>query len=245
MSLEKILYKIRKRENVFYSKIKDILLAIIKFNVPAPKFIFRPLFEFVTFYRFFRNLVVEKMISVPIFKSRLDRCGAGLQLPNGIPWIEGHIKIYAGENVLFDKNAITGGSVYEEPCLTIGDRSGLGFGTQVNVAQSVTIGNDCMIAAGCLISDNDSHSLDPSRRLQKLPVLKSEIKPVVIEDNVWIGIGAVILKGVTIGKGSIVAANSLVTRSVPPSSVVMGVPAKILMSGIDKVNFTSSAEETK
>lgn len=235
MSLETLLFKIRRRESPFYSRVKDILLALIHLDFIAPRFIFRPLYELVILWRFLSHFILEKLFYVPVFKARCERCGRGLSLPNGIPWIEGHLKIRIGDNVMIDKNTFTSGHVHEEPCLTIGNETTLGYGVSISVGQSVQIGNHCMIAAGCFIGDNDGHPIDPYRRLHKEPVTDDEIKPVVIEDNVWIGTNSIILKGVTIGTGSVVAANSLVTRSVPDYSIVMGVPAKVIISGIDKI----------
>ena len=57
---------------------------------------------------------------------------------------------------------------------------------------------------------------------------KSDVSPVVIEDYVWIGMNSIILKGVTIGKGAVVAAGSVVTKSVPPMTVVGGNPAEVI-----------------
>jgi acetyltransferase-like isoleucine patch superfamily enzyme len=245
MGLETILYRISKREGPMYSKIKDILLSILRFNLPAPKLIFRPLYELLIFWRFFSHFIVEKFLYVPTFKSRLDRCGKGLSLANRIPWIEGHLKIMIGDDVILDDNIFTSGHVHEVPLLTIGDRTMLGCKTAINVGHSVQIGKDCMIAAGCLITDNDSHPMDPERRIRKEAVRENEIKPIIIEDNVWIGSRAVILKGVTIGTGSIISANSLVTRSIPPYSIAMGVPAKLVMSGIDKAYQNKSADSVK
>jgi acyl-[acyl carrier protein]--UDP-N-acetylglucosamine O-acyltransferase len=68
-----------------------------------------------------------------------------------------------------------------------------------------------------------------------------QIGSVVIEDNVWIGTNSVILKGVAIGRGSVVSANSLVTRSIPSYSIAMGVPAKIVISGIDRISQSKNA----
>ena len=136
---------------------------------------------------------------------------------------------------MLDGNVFSSGRMHKDPVLTIGNRVVLGYKTHISVSKSVKIGNDCLIAAGCMILDNDGHPIDPNRRLRKEPVRDNEIKPVVIEDNVWIGTGSIILKGVTIGTGSIIAANSLVTRSIPPYSIAMGVPAKVVISGIDKV----------
>jgi acetyltransferase-like isoleucine patch superfamily enzyme len=235
MSLERVLYKIRKRESPFYSSLKDLLLRIIDFDLPAPRVIFRPLYELVILSRFLFGIVLQKLLYVPIFRSRLSQCGKGLTLPNGIPWVEGHLRIHVGDNVMLDATVITSGSVHDEPVLMIGDRTGLGYQTHVNVGESVKIGNDCMIANECFITDNDLHPLDPARRIRKEPIRPDEIKPIVIEDNVWLGKRVVVLKGVTIGKGSIVSANSVVTRSIPPYSIAMGVPARIVLTGIDRV----------
>jgi acetyltransferase-like isoleucine patch superfamily enzyme len=206
--------------------------------------VFRPLYELIILLRFLISIVLQKIFYVPIFRSRLDQCGRGLTLPNGIPWIEGHLKICVGENVMLDNTVITSGSIHKEPVLTIGNRTEVGYHTHINVGQSVQIGNNCMIAAECFITDNDGHPVDPQRRLRREPVRANEIESVIIEDNVWIGKGAVVLKGVTIGTGSVVSANSLVTKSLPPYSIAMGVPARLVLSGIDRV-FVNKTETVR
>ena len=92
-----------------------------------------------------------------------------------------------------------------------------------------------MISTGCMIADNDGHPVSPYRRLRKEPVLQSEIKPIIIGDNVWIGTGSIIFKGVVIGDGAIVAARSVVTHDVPANSIATGIPAKISIKDIDKI----------
>ena len=245
MGIEDLLFKIRRGENQFYSKAKKILRNIIFFDFPAPKWIFRPLYEGMIVTRFLIRFIPEKLFYIPIFKARCVRCGKGLSLPNGIPWIEGNLRIEIGNNVSIDDNVFVSGHVALNPALIVGDRTVLGYKVSISVGKKVEIGNDVLIASGCLIADNNGHSVDPYRRLRKEPVTEDEIKPVKIEDNAWIGTRAVILKGVTVGTGSVVAANSVVTRSVPPNSVAMGIPAKVVSSEIDKMNEakTSIIEE--
>ena len=91
--------------------------------------------------------------------------------------------------------------------------------TEIVAAQSITIGRDCKIARDVIIMDTDQHALPNSELVAR---------PVTIEDRVWIGARAIVLKGVTIGHDAVVGAGSVVTRDVPPGAVVGGVPARIL-----------------
>jgi acetyltransferase-like isoleucine patch superfamily enzyme len=106
-------------------------------------------------------------------------------------------------------------------------------------AAKVSIGNNVLISHNVNIHDFDSHPLDYKlRKIQaeyildynKLPEESFGVseKPIVIEDNAWICFNAVILKGVTVGKGAIVAASAVVTQDVPPFTVVAGNPAKVI-----------------
>lgn len=124
------------------------------------------------------------------------------------------------------------------PKIFIGDGCIILYRFQCNAAQSVRIGRNVLIASNVLVTDSD-HIIEPAG----LPVTKNNkfiTHPVVIEDNCWIGQNAAILKGVTIGQGSIVGANSVVTHNVPSHSVVAGNPARIIKNidvsvGKDKV----------
>ena len=107
-------------------------------------------------------------------------------------------------------------------CVIIGNRTIIGDRTQIHCGSLVQIGNNCFIAWDVNILDRDYHKLNGSE----------EIKPVVIQDNVWIGARATILKGVTIGNGAVVAAASVVTQDVPPRTLVAGNPAKIIRENI-------------
>lgn len=86
------------------------------------------------------------------------------------------------------------------------------------------------------ISDNNYGKTDYESLCQQPTERKLDIKgPVMIGDNVWIGDKASILSGVTIGKGAIVACNAVVTKDVPPYSVVAGVPAKVIKTNISSL----------
>jgi maltose O-acetyltransferase len=122
--------------------------------------------------------------------------------------------------------------------ITIGEWSHVGASTRIWSAARVSIGDRVLIAHACEIHDWNAHPLDARARHQHFrdiminghPDVLEGVgsAPVVIEDDAWIGFGSTILKGVTVGRGSIVAAGSLVARSVPPGVLVAGNPARVV-----------------
>jgi acetyltransferase-like isoleucine patch superfamily enzyme len=97
---------------------------------------------------------------------------------------------------------------------------------QITCASSIIIGKGCVIARDVIIRDYDAHTIeDPNFEIKK---------PIKIGNHVWIGNRAMILKGVTVGDGAIIAAGSVVTKDVPSYSIVGGVPAKVIK---DKVSW--------
>ncbi|MBW2559292.1 MAG: hypothetical protein JRE40_00410 [Deltaproteobacteria bacterium] len=84
-----------------------------------------------------------------------------------------------------------------------------------------------MIAPNVMITDTDTHALWPPKTRQGNPALNRD-RPVRIENDVWVGTGCTILKGVTIGENSIIAAGSVVTKDIPNNVVAAGVPAKVI-----------------
>jgi len=121
--------------------------------------------------------------------------------------------------------------------LQIGRNTGINGGTMFVLTDRITIGNNVWISFDCLMLDHDGHAPDRAIRRQDLPdFLEGRPKdwsvvrraPISIEDDVWIGARAIILKGVTVGRASIVGAGAVVTKDVPPYSIVGGNPATII-----------------
>ena len=97
-----------------------------------------------------------------------------------------------------------------------------GLGTRILCKESVTIGAGCSISWDVQILDNDFHTLTVKA------VAQPATAPVVVGDHVWIGTRAVVLKGVTLGDGSVIAAGAIVTRDVPPGTIAAGIPARVV-----------------
>ncbi|MFC5758753.1 acyltransferase [Rhizobium sp. GCM10022189] len=126
---------------------------------------------------------------------------------------------------------------FDDPngCVSIGDRCYIGSSHLV-CHSDIQIENDVIISWGVTIVDHDSHSQDWGLRkndvrdwgLGRKDWSGVSIKPVIIRDKVWIGFGASILKGVTVGEGAVIGAQAVVTRDVAPYTVVAGNPARII-----------------
>ena len=125
----------------------------------------------------------------------------------------------------------------DDGTITMGHHCHISYKTVIGAVNSITLGNCVGISNHVHMYDNNNHPTSPSVRRQMFidgfdgdawRWKHAESKPIVIEDNVWIGEYSAVLKGVTIGEGSIVASHSVVTKDVPPYSVVAGNPARVV-----------------
>lgn len=107
--------------------------------------------------------------------------------------------------------------------LVIGERCWINVGCHIDLAAPVTIGNDVAIAHEVLVLTNTHQVGGSDRRASWL-----ERRPVVIEDGAWLGARVIVLPGVRVGAGSIVAAGAVVTADVPPNTIVAGVPGRVV-----------------
>lgn len=166
--------------------------------------------------------------------------------------------IKLGQNVLFYQNAIFNGQgnviigndvefgyqfsshfygFHELICaetlnsiISIGDKTSISNDVCIRALNKIEIGKKCLIGDRVTIYDSDFHEIDPHNRRRS----PGKILPVKIGDNVWIGSQSMIMKGVTVGENSIIAAGSVVTKNVPSNCIVGGNPARIIRTGINK-----------
>jgi acetyltransferase-like isoleucine patch superfamily enzyme len=122
--------------------------------------------------------------------------------------------------------------------IAIGSNVYIGAGTNIWSAESITIGNNVLISHNVNVMDTNSHEIDHLERRESYyqqmvggpSAVKGNVETgkIVIEDDVWISFNAIILKNVTIGKGAVIAAGSIVTKDVPPYCVMAGNPARVV-----------------
>jgi acetyltransferase-like isoleucine patch superfamily enzyme len=157
-------------------------------------------------------------------RHRFDSCGSWLRTVGRIRCLKRNGSIDVGDRVVIwpgVKLSVDGHEDFAR--LRIGDRTRLGDRTEIHCGLEVSIGSGCAIAWDVVILDRDYHRLGTE---------SERCRPVKIEDRVWIGCRAIVLKGVTIGSGSVVAAGSVVTRDVPARALVAGNPAAVVREDV-------------
>jgi len=164
----------------------------------------------------------------PLLRSVCEEVGKGLRAER-LPYMRGNGLIRIGNGV-----NLSGRSCFyfmrgmpETPRIEIGSNVFVGNGCTLCAGRRIVIGDNCLLSAGVRIHDNDGHPLDAGKRRRGDRIGPDDASPVTIEDNVWIGAGATILKGVTVGRNSIVGTGAVVTHDVPPDSVAAGNPAQV------------------
>ena len=191
-------------------KIRSTVFIILHHSVDGKVFL-----KGKTYFKFGKDskIKINKVLTLGDNSIKYNSRASIIRLDeNSIFECNGSTRIFYGADIVLFKNAK----------FTIGD-SFINSDCKIRCHKSITIGDGCAISHDFTVMDSDAHYLDGD----------NHTNPVVIEDNVWIGTRVTVLNGVTIGEGSVIAANSLVTNDVPPHTLVGGCPAKIIKENVD------------
>ncbi|BAY62667.1 hexapeptide repeat-containing transferase [Calothrix brevissima NIES-22] len=207
----------------------EILLTTLLGNIPAialgsklRNLLYRSIFARLDSQVYIQNGVeflgsnaIEISKNVFIFKGvRLDGRGE-------------NNRIYLGNKVAIERNVdigcLDGTSIY------IDDETFIGPSVCIAGPGNIKIGKNCMIASHCGIYANNHTFANPLEPIRNQGITRQGI---VIEDDCWLGHGVSVLDGVTIGQGSVIGAGAVVTKDIPPFSVAVGIPAKVIKSRI-------------
>jgi len=227
-----VVQKIARGEGRFWRAMNQLARGVLQSHIPANG-ITKPLFRgcyrlhvsgregFAWLLRFFWY--------EPLFRSQCRHVGTAFRMEQ-LPYLSGQGEILIGDGVrLSGKSSLCFNNRHgNRPQISIGDRTFVGHNCAFVAGSRIDIGNDCLIASGVRIADQDGHPIDANRRRAGEPTPQDRIHPIRIGNDVWIGAGAVILKGVTLGDRSIVAGHAVVTRDVAPDTIVAGNPARVV-----------------
>lgn len=158
-----------------------------------------------------------------IQRRRLGALGSGVFIERNVGLLRYPANIAIADDVVLKEGARLC-ACNASATISIGARTTIGYHTFIFASERIVIGADCLIAPFVYLVDSN-HGTDRGRRINQQG---NTTAPVVIGDDVWIGVGARIIAGVTIGDGAVIAAGSVVTQSVSPYNIVGGVPAKVI-----------------
>ena len=206
-------------------------------------------YEFCQLFAFFPGapgMFLRKLFWPKMFK----HCGKGSVFGFGVV-VRQPAKMVVGDAVVISEYAVLDGRSDEDgPSLQIGDRTilsnnvmlsckngSISIGRDVGInaqtiiqsttGNGVTIGDDCVIGQRCLVIGGGNYEISNRQELIRTSPITDD-GGVRIDDNVWLGANVTVLGGVTVGQGSVAGAGAVVSRSVPPFSICMGVPARVV-----------------
>jgi acetyltransferase-like isoleucine patch superfamily enzyme len=236
--VNRLLLKIKRGETPLYRAIRRVAKAIILPSAPrVPGFLkpaLRLLYEFHYLVIIFFRMLLNVFYRNPLFQSRCATFGKNVSVDD-LPFVSGHVEIHIGDNVyLGGKISIMSGRVCEQPRLIIKDNAEINWNVMITVNQEVVVEEYARVSFDCRISDSDTHPRDAELRARHQPADPRDVKPVRIGKHAWIGNGTHIMKGVTIGEGAIIGANSVVITDIPPYCLALGNPAEVYFRNIGR-----------
>ena len=225
--------KTKRGETAFYRTLGKIARGILSPTAPRLPEWLRPLFRALyelhfliigTWHSFWNFCYFQ-----PLFQGRCSSFGRGVVIDR-LPFVSGHVEIHVGNNVwIGGRVMIQSARLVDRPVLILKDRAEIGWNVSIAVSKEVVIEEHARVSFDCRISDSDGHPREADLRAKNEPVRMRDIRPVRICKHAWIGNGSYIMKGVTIGEGAVVGANSVVISDIPPFSLAIGNPAEVLI----------------
>ncbi len=242
---DEFVLKLKRGETPRYRFLRNVVKGVIYFSPPRIPRVSKPFFRLLYEFHFIVIMGwrwITHFYRHPLFQSRCASFGKNVTLW-AMPYVSGHVAVHLGDNVTFNgKVDILAGRFVDNPQLVIGNRSIIGGNTIITANQAVTIEDDVMISFDCRISDSDGHPRQADLRAQHAPISLRDIRPVRICRYAWIGNGTHITKGVTIGEGAIIGANSVVISDIPPYCLAMGNPAEVYFRNVGRPKHKAAAQ---
>jgi len=231
MSTSRLAERIRRRETPLFDALYRTAKWIRGRSMPPIRLIYLPLRGERALRHGLWAGVSRFLYHEPMFRTRCLSCGPGLHLVGGQPQLLGPLVLRIGRGVtMHGVSTFAAGKLVPEPLLEVGDHTHLGYRLDLSVSDQVRIGRHVLIANRVCLMGYDFHPLDAMSRARNEPPGPEGIGSIHIGDHVWIGSDVTVLKGVTIGEGAVIGVGAMVTRDIPPFSLAVGNPARVVRS---------------
>jgi acetyltransferase-like isoleucine patch superfamily enzyme len=225
--------KVKRGETPFYRVLGRIARALISPSAPRIPNWSRPVFRALYGFHFLVAGLWHSFCNVcyrqPLFQGRCATYGRGVTVDR-LPFVYGHAEIHVGNYVwIGGRVSITSARVVDRPVLILKDYCQVSWNVSIVANKEVIIEEHARVSFDCRISDSDGHPREADLRAKGDPPRLRDIRPVHIGKHAWIGNGTHIMKGVTIGEGAIIGANSVVINNIPPYCLALGNPAEVIL----------------
>ena len=166
----------------------------------------------------------------PLFKTRLAQPAPRLYLYGGMPLLLGPLEIRLGSDCrVSGQVTVSGrGAGLQRPKLIVGNNVDISWQTTIAVGSEVRLGNNVRMAGQAFLAGYPGHPMDSIARAKGLPDTDDQIGAIILEDDVWLASRVTVMAGVRIGRGTVVAAGSVVTKDLPAAVLAGGVPARVI-----------------
>lgn len=228
---ERILALSRRRDSELGRTLRRLLVDASMWSVPAGK-----LHGILLAERSLRRRLVDELWRAfyyqPLFELSCDRVDRPFRMEicpdSKLPVVTGcRLRVERGVRLSARTTFSGARNAPRPPVITLGEGTYVGHRVTFRAGLDLTLGRHCFVASNVTFSGDPGHPIDPvARRTEPAP--PEDLSAIVVEDDVWIGEGALILGPVRIGAGAVIGARSVVTRDVPPGVVATGVPARVV-----------------
>jgi acetyltransferase-like isoleucine patch superfamily enzyme len=221
---------VKRREHPVARLLNDAWRVSRTFEIPAVPAFHGGLYRLHLVTTGALSTLMRVLYWTPLFKSRLTGPAARLYLYGGMPLLLGPLRLSLGANCRVSGQTTLSGrsSTAGTPELRVGSNVDIGWQTTIAVGRRVELGDNVRIAGRAFLAGYPGHPLDPVDRAAGLPETEDQVGDIVLEDDVWLATGVSVMAGVRIGRGTVVAAGSVVTRDLPAGVLAGGVPATVI-----------------
>ncbi len=229
LSIYRVKQWLKESKSPLAKKSFRAIKSIRNFELPTPRFINATLYwlykAITTQWQSFANLIFY----IPAFKGRLASYGKRTLLDGGLPFFSGPLTMSIGNDCrISGHTTFSGRTGSTNPTLTVGNNVDIGWQTTIAVGNQVILGDNVRIAGQGFLCGYPGHPIEPISRAEGKADLDSQVGNIILEKDVWLATRVSIIGNVTIGEGTIVAAGSVVTKSLPPFVLAGGNPAKVI-----------------